>query len=294
MINGVIVLDKPKGKTSHDMVNVCRRLFSMKRVGHTGTLDPNATGVLPICLGNATKAADYIASGKKRYIAQIIFGKATDSQDCTGSVTEISDKKITADMLEDAASHFTGQITQVPPMYSAVKVNGKKLYEYARKGESVERKEREISVYSADIVSFDFEAQTAMIDVQCSKGTYIRTLCDDIGRYAGTFAHMGDLRRIGSGIFKEEDCHTAEEIEKAVLSGTADSLIIKTENIFEDYGKIYLNADETFKAVNGAAIEKEGIPEGKKYRVFDFDGNFICVSQCENGVLKMKTAFWSR
>ncbi len=292
-MNGVVVLNKPKGKTSHDMVYLIRRLFKIRRVGHTGTLDPNATGVLPVCIGNATKAASYIQDSKKRYRAELVLGSRTDTLDCTGEVTNVGDASgITLNMLEDACAKFVGDIEQIPPMYSAVKINGKKLYELAREGQEVERKSRNVSIYSVDIVEFDEGKKRALLDIECSKGTYIRTLCDDIGQMLGCYGHMGELVRTYSGGFSIDESYSAEDLERMCESGTLSDAVIRTEDIYGEYAKIFLNKNESFKVKNGVPIEKKEATENESYRIYDENGEFLCVSKKIGGKLKMTTSFW--
>lgn len=292
-MNGVIVLNKPKGKTSHDMIYLCRRLLHIRRIGHTGTLDPNATGVLPICVGNATKAAQYIMDSKKRYTAQLILGSRTDTLDSTGVVTHRKNTTVTYDMLCAACKHFVGDIEQIPPMYSAVKIDGKKLYEYAREGVEVERKPRPVTVYSIDIKQYNERKAIAEIDIECSKGTYIRTLCDDIGERLGCYAHMGELVRTYSGGFDISESYTPEILERICESGTIKSALIKTDEIFSEYEAVKLDKTETFRVKNGVAIEKEGLAENKSYRLYDENGGFLCVSKQKDGRLTMQTSFWT-
>lgn len=283
-MNGVIVLNKPQGKTSHDMVYFIRKLLGMRRVGHTGTLDPNATGVLPICVGNATKAADYIQNSNKKYTAELILGSRTDTLDCTGSVLESGDASaITREKLENQCAAFVGMIEQLPPMYSAVKVGGKKLYELAREGKSVERKLREVSIYSLKVAEYDMNRQRAILEVECSKGTYIRTLCDDIGERLGCYAHMGELTRTYSGGFDIEKSYTPKQLEALCQSGMLGEALIRIEDIYAQYDKIILNEDESFKAKNGVSLKRDDTADGKCYRVYDSDGNFLCISQKTEG-----------
>lgn len=294
MYNGVVVLNKPKGKTSHDMIYFMRRTAMQKRVGHTGTLDPNATGVLPICLGNATKASDYIANGRKKYLAHIHFGIVTDTEDLCGNILE---KKEVASFSEDeflsVLNSFIGNIKQIPPMYSAVKINGKKLYELARKGETVNRNAREICIYSIDLKEFDTQNKSAVIEVCCSKGTYIRTLCSDIGKALGCGACMGDLKRIQSGVFDIDDSYTAEMIERAAENNELEKLIIPTDKLFEEFRAVFVEKKDEFKVRNGMPLSGFDGYEGEKVRIYGQNNNFLCISQMQNGILKMLTSFWS-
>lgn len=291
MYNGVINLNKPKGKTSHDMIYFVRRLFAQKRVGHTGTLDPNATGVLPVCLGIATKAADYIAAHTKVYEAQIIFGIETDTCDICGEVKKRNDGFILSEEeLLKALKSFVGEISQIPPMYSAIKVDGKKLYELARKGIEIERKERKVFIYDISLKSFS--GNEAVIVVTCSKGTYIRTLCEDIGRKTGALACMGDLKRIKSGSFSINESYTCEELERMAEEGTLSQAVIKTDEFFKDYEKIVVSGKNEFKVRNGAALDGFEYPEDTNFRIYSEDGEFLCVSQMSAGRIVMLTSFW--
>ena len=216
-INGIININKPAGMTSHDVVYRLRKLFGIKKIGHTGTLDPDATGVLPMCIGKATRTSDMLTATDKRYTAEVTLGAATDTQDSSGKVIKSADVKdfgITEAKILDTLNEFVGEISQTPPMYSAIKVNGKKLYELAREGKEVERKPRIVTVYSIEPLGFDLENNKFTIDVSCSKGTYIRTLCNDIGEKLGCFAHMSSLKRTASGRFTIDDSYTLEEVER--------------------------------------------------------------------------------
>ena len=292
-MNGVIVLNKPKGKTSHDMVYLCRKLFHIKRVGHTGTLDPNATGVLPVCIGNATKAASYITDSKKRYRAQIIFGARTDTLDITGTVTQTGEISFTSEQLLSVVQGFVGQIEQIPPMYSAIKIDGKKLYELAREGKSVAREPRQVTIYSINVDDSMLDSGYAMLDIECSKGTYIRTLCDDIGERLGCFAHMGELVRTYSGGFDISQSHTVLELEELLDKGKLESALISTDDIFSSYDKLLLDKKETNKVKNGVPLIKSGLIEDKNYRLYDENGGCLCISKQIEGVLKMQISFWT-
>src|SRR5699024_649611 len=216
-MNGILPLWKPKGLTSHDCVMRIRRIFKMKKVGHTGTLDPEAEGVLPICLGEATKIVPFLVDTKKVYIAKVTLGTSTETEDATGEIVERKDIHSLPSHRDVQAvlENFTGEIRQVPPMYSAVKVNGKKLYEYARAGEMVTRPTRHVNIFALELLEDDWqEPDTFGIKIICSKGMYIRTLCVDIGEALGYPAHMSDLIRSQTGDFTKEMCVTFEELEE--------------------------------------------------------------------------------
>lgn len=289
-MDGVIVLDKPFGKTSHDMVSFVRRLTGIRRVGHTGTLDPAATGVLPICIGRATKAADMLTAADKRYIAEMVLGMTTDTQDADGEVLTECEVTCTEENIQAAVGGFVGEISQLPPMYSAVKIGGKKLYELARKGEKAERKPRKVTIYSIDILDIDLIKKTVKIEVACSKGTYIRTLCEDIGIKLGCGAYVNSLRRTKSGMFSESGCITCGELVKMQEEGTLNEAIISTDELFPEFEKIRVYDAEKIK--NGVQLRYDGLEEGKRYRVYDENNEFLCVSRFTGGRLTMEKSFW--
>lgn len=281
MYDGIIVINKEKGFTSHDVVNVVRKTLGMRKVGHTGTLDPEAEGVLPICLGKGTKVSDMLMFSDKEYIAGVKLGISTDTQDIWGNVLDTSDKTVSREEFERVVNSFVGEITQVPPMYSAIKVNGKKLYEYAREGKEVERKERKVTIYGIDILSFDDEIK---IKVACSKGTYIRTLINDIGEALGTYACMDSLVRTKSSVFTLENAVTLDELKAYAEEGKAGEHIMSIDSVFESYPAIYLDDEQAFRITNGA-------PSGVKanvgtYRAYDKDGNFLCVADVKREMSK--------
>ncbi len=199
MPDGILVVDKPAGFTSHDVVNIVRKTYQMKKVGHTGTLDPDATGVLVVCLGEATKLVPYLTADEKVYEATFALGKRTTTLDASGEEVESRNLVVEEDDVKAVLKDFTGKISQIPPMYSAIKVDGKKLYEYARKGQTIERKPRDVEIFRLDLTSFSFPEGT--LYVHCSSGTYIRSLIDDIGEQLGTLAYMKTLRRTSVGLF---------------------------------------------------------------------------------------------
>ena len=210
---GILVMDKPKDFTSFDVVAKLRGILHIKKIGHTGTLDPIATGVIVVCVGRATKLVSKLTAEEKVYEAGVLFGEKYDTGDITGKLIKKSDTVITEDDFRKACDKFVGDIDQIPPMYSAKKVNGKKLYEYAREGIEVEREPEQIHLYSIDLMSFDFPH--AQIRVHCSKGTYIRTLIEDISEAAGTVGTMESLRRTRNGDFSIDEAVTFEELEAA-------------------------------------------------------------------------------
>lgn len=291
-MNGIIVINKPLGKTSHDMVYFMRRLTNIKKVGHTGTLDPGASGVLPMCIGNATKAADMLTLSDKRYTAELILGMTTDTQDAEGEVLTECAVNLTAEEIEAAIKSFVGEIEQTPPMYSAVKQNGKKLYELARKGIEVERKKRKVAIREINILKIDTENYRVKIDVVCSKGTYIRTLCEDIGARLGVGAYMNTLIRTRTGPFELADSYTVGELTEMSADGTLENALIPIDRMFEEYPAIRLNEKQTRSITNGIRMSYRG-EENKSYRLYDENGGFLCISKCVEGKLVLEKSFWN-
>ena len=292
-MNGIILVDKPIGKTSHDMVYLVRRLTGIKKVGHTGTLDPDATGVLPVCIGKATKVCDMLTASDKRYTAELILGKTTDTQDASGNVLTESEVNVTAESVHNIIEEFIGEIEQIPPMFSAIKKDGKKLYELARKGITIEREPRKVAIHSIDILDINLEMNSITIDVACSKGTYIRTLCEDIGNRLGCGAYMNTLRRTMSGGFDIKDCHTVENLREIAEDGKLEDALIPTDSVFEAYEKVVLDDFLAGKLKNGIKIRKSGLCEGNKYRVYSKDGEFLSISEYNGAELVLDKAFWS-
>lgn len=292
MYHGIINIYKEKGFTSHDVVAKLRGILKQKKIGHTGTLDPDAVGVLPVCLGKATKLCDMITEKEKTYIAKMILGKSTDTQDISGKIineVDIEEKrnKITDDLITKTIKSFEGEYDQIPPMYSALKVNGKKLYELARQGIEVERKARKVNFYSINIISISYPI--IEIEVSCSKGTYIRTLCDDIGKKLGTYACMTELERIKSGIFNKENSLTLERVEELIRLNSIEEYIISIEKMFLEYDKITIPEKFNKLLYNGNTlpIEEIGIKKqdkitNKKLRVYDFNEEFIGIYQIKS------------
>lgn len=289
-MNGIIILDKPVGKTSHDMVYTMRKLTGIKKVGHTGTLDPMATGVLPVCIGNATKVADMLTLSDKCYIAELILGMTTDTQDADGEVLTECEVSCTEDEIRSVINSFVGEIEQIPPMYSAIKQNGKKLYELARKGIEVERKSRKVTINSIDILEINGERVT--IKVSCSKGTYIRTLCEDIGIKLHVGAYMNTLRRVKTGPFTIDESHTVKELNLLKDAGNIDSVLIPVDRMFMEYPEIILNPKQVKSITNGVQMTYNG-KEEQSYRVYDENKKFLCISKIVNGRLKLEKSFWN-
>ena len=290
-MNGIIVLDKPQGKTSHDMINFMRRMTGIRRIGHTGTLDPMATGVLPVCIGSATKVADMLTLSDKGYRTEFVLGITTDTEDISGTVLTRNTVNVSRDEIEKTVMSFVGEIAQIPPMYSAIKQNGKKLYELARQGIETEREERIVNIHSIDIMDIDLEKSTVAMDVICSKGTYIRTLCSDIGKKLGTGACMTSLRRTLTGAFSLDDAYTCEEIENNI--DKLEDMILPVDKMFLEYPSIYLNEKQKKSIVNGVRMTWRDGEEGQCYRIYDSEKTFLCVSRCVDGRLQLEKSFWN-
>ena len=277
-LNGIIVINKPKNYTSHDVVAKVKKLLNIKKVGHTGTLDPNATGVLPLLLNSGTKLSKYLIEHDKEYEVTLKLGIRTDTLDGEGKVLE--KKEVDRKMLENTKqiekvlNSFTGKQTQVPPMYSAIKVKGKKLYEYARKGENVEVQPRQIEIYNIELQKVDIKKQEIEFKVQCSKGTYIRTLCEDIATKLGTIGYMKELNRTKVGKFGIEEAITIEKLEEYIENKKYEDLnIITMEELLKEKEKIVLNEKNLEMFLNGVKIKienKTGI-----YRIYNENKQFI-------------------
>lgn len=290
-MNGVINIHKPQGFTSHDVVAKLRRILSMKKIGHTGTLDPDATGVLPICVGRATKTADMLTATEKEYIAKVQLGAETDTQDASGTVLKTAEVTVTEEDILSVAETFVGDILQIPPMYSAIKQNGKKLYELARAGQTVERKPRPVTIKKIEVLKINLEEEWFTMRVACSKGTYIRTLCQDIGEKLGCFAHMAELCRTKSGRFSLEEAVTLEEVE--TLMGQGDlSFLTPIDRVFEELPVLTLSKRKAELMKNGVRVSTPGMEEGLTYRVYDEAGNFLTISTAKDGVLVIEKTFY--
>ncbi len=248
MFNGIINIYKKKGFTSHDVVAKARGILRERKIGHTGTLDPDAEGVLPICIGSATKVVPYLTDADKCYEAEVILGTTTTTEDSTGEILDQKPVNVTQDEIVSVVNSFLGEYTQIPPMYSAIKVNGVRLYELARKGMVVERPARQVNIFSCDIIEW-IDEKSFRIRVVCSKGTYIRTLCTDIGEKLGCGAHMGYLLRTQVGRFKLEESITLEELE--MYRENLTPYIVSPEEIFKQYPIIKITVQGEKRLING-------------------------------------------
>lgn len=294
-MNGILVINKPMEFTSFDVVAVMRKATGQRKIGHLGTLDPNATGVLPLVLGNATKAQDLIVNHDKSYTAGFRLGTKTDTLDIWGEVVSTSNNKATADDVKNALQHFVGDILQTPPMYSAVQIDGKRLYDLARQGKTVEREKRPVTVYSIELVGFDEEKQEGTLCVSCSKGTYIRTIIDDMGEMLSTFAVMTSLVRTSA---------CGYTLENAIDLGTARNMtdfsdcIMSTESLFTSYGYVKISEAQARRFSNGGALDKNRTylqkmqpEEGTILRVKDHEDKFLGLGIVKGDELKIYKLF---
>lgn len=283
MHNGILPLWKEKGMTSHDCVFKLRKILKMKRIGHTGTLDPNVEGVLPICLGESTKVAEYLTNAGKEYIAEVTIGFSTTTEDADGEIVDsnLEIKTISKQQLEQVLTSLTGVITQTPPMYSAVKVNGKKLYEYARQGLIIERPSREVTIYELELLSdepsFTGEQISFRIRVSCSKGTYIRTLAVQIGEELGYPAHMSKLVRTASGSFKEEQCITLQMVQDKVDDGTLGDFLLPLDYALENMMSFEVPKEFVKSIKNGQVLDQVELLKEHDRLVFTYEGQAVAV-----------------
>lgn len=284
MINGIVNIYKEKGYTSHDVVAVLRKVVGQKKIGHTGTLDPDATGVLPVCLGRATKVCELLTDHDKTYEALLLLGKTTDTQDISGEVLEEKDPAhLTEEEVCSCIESFIGEYDQVPPMYSALKVNGKKLYELAREGKTVERKSRRVQIHGIRILEMNLPH--VRMEVDCSKGTYIRTLCHDIGEKLQVGGCMEELERTKVGRFLKEDAVTLDEVRQKMEQGDGAELFTPLDQIFAELPAVTVTDAKAWMSYNGNdlperfLLEKEEWTDGQEVRVYDSRKNFIGLYQ---------------
>ena len=285
-MSGILLVDKPAGWTSHDVVGRLRRMTGQRRIGHSGTLDPMATGLLVVFLGRATRAVEFAEGHDKAYTALLRPGVVTDTLDTTGAVLATSPERPTRSELETALGAFRGEIEQLPPMYSALKHNGKKLYELARAGGEVERKPRPVTIYRLECTGErdgDF-----VLEVECSKGTYIRTLCDDIGRALGCGACMSGLRRTRAGGFDVRDALTIEEIERR----GAENCLLPVDALFAGRPVVLLKDARAEKALRNGMDVKFDADFAGECRVYAESGEFLALCRAEGGALKTIKSFF--
>ena len=277
-MTGIIILDKPKGITSFGAVARVRRICSEKKCGHSGTLDPMATGVMTVVLGGATRFCELLPNHDKEYLATFRLGITTDTLDITGKIISESPVTATKDDVVVALESFTGEISQLPPMYSAVSVNGQRLYDLARQGIEIERQARKVMIYSADLFEHDENTHEYKISVSCSSGTYIRTLIDDIGKKLGCGAVLTELRRTRANGFCAEQAITVEQLEEAAANNAVESVLIPVEKALESYPSVQVTEAQAKRFSNGGELDLNRIKCPRMlgyYRVYDPDGIFI-------------------
>lgn len=283
MLNGIVNIYKEAGYTSHDVVAKLRGILGQRKIGHTGTLDPDAVGVLPVCLGRATKVCDFLTEKEKEYEAVLLLGQVTDTQDVSGQVLEKREVSgVTEEQIRQVIQNFTGSYAQIPPMYSAVKIGGKKLYELAREGKTVERRPRMVQIFSIVIQSVDIPR--VRMTVRCSKGTYIRTLCHDIGEKLECGGCMESLIRTRSGVFTLENSVTLDEVIQKRDQGHLTDIILPVDRVFDRYPKITVKAQWESLARNGGILQEKAVcckepnlSDKTLVRLYDEDGQFIAL-----------------
>ena len=289
MANGIISIDKPQGWTSQDVTARLRRVFNTRRIGHGGTLDPMATGVLPVFVGRATRGVEFFEHATKTYEATLRLGITTDTEDMTGTVLSRQEVQITQADFEAVLPRFRGEILQVPPMYSALKVNGQKLYDLARKGREVERQPRPITIHRLELL--EFTGEEARIVVECSKGTYIRTLCKDIGEALGCGGCMASLRRTQAGEYTIADSIPLEKLLAESEQGLpVEHYLKKVDSMFASHPEANLTAFQERRCRNGNAFPTD-LPEGT-YRVYGENGEFLALCKAEGGVMSTIKSFF--
>ncbi len=295
-MNGILCINKPQGFTSFDVVAKLRGMLKIKRIGHAGTLDPMATGVLPIFVGSATKACDIMPDNHKSYTASFMLGMSTDTQDSTGKTLTTSDVTSGKSEIEKILPQMTGSIMQIPPMYSAVSVNGKRLYELARQGIEIEREPRNIIVDKLQLIEFNDQEHSGVLQICCSKGTYVRTIIHDIGQALGCGAVMTSLVRTSSNGFDISESVTLEKLQKYVDCGKTEELIIPIERVFSDMPAVYLNNQNTKLYRNGVKLNADSLnivscsPQ-TKFRVFSSEKSFIGLAHVHDGCLRVYKNF---
>ena len=289
MASGIVIIDKPSGWTSMDVCAKIRGILKEKRVGHGGTLDPMATGVLPVFVGQATRAVEFAENGEKEYIAGLRLGLVTNTQDTSGETLETHPVTVDRAALEAVLPRFTGPIAQIPPMYSAIKIGGKKLYELARKGQEVERKPRPITIHELELL--DGAGSDWTLRVRCSKGTYVRTLCHDIGAALGCGGCMSALRRTAAGGFTLRQAVTMQQILDFAAENDPQALLMPVDALFSRHPALIVTMGQAARIRNGADVRDRSFPDGT-FRVYAEDGNFLMLGRSEGGTLSVIKNFF--
>lgn len=284
-MNGIVIVDKPQGWTSQDVTARLRRVYATRRIGHGGTLDPMATGVLPVFVGRATRGVEFFEHAEKTYDTVLLLGRTTDTQDVTGTVLAEKAVRLSPADIEKVLPRFRGDILQVPPMYSALKVNGKKLYELARKGQEVERQPRPITVF--ELTNLGFDGTRLSLRVKCSKGTYIRTLCQDIGEALGCGGCMEALRRVRAGEYGIED---AVPLEQLLESETPERYLRSLDTMFAHCPAVTLTPNQEKRCRNGNPFSSP-LPQGT-YRAYSQSGEFLMLAKVEDGIMTTIKSFF--
>lgn len=281
-MTGILLIDKPSGWTSHDVVAKLRGLLGERRIGHSGTLDPMATGLLVLFIGRATRAVEFAEAHDKRYLARLRLGISTDTRDIWGKTLSQREVSVARDELENALARFRGELLQTPPMYSAIKQGGKKSYELARAGIEAELPPRPVNISRLEILGF--EDGDWLLDVACSKGTYIRSLCHDIGESLGCGGAMSGLRRTAAGLFSVDRAVSLEQVSGAVSAGEAGRYLLRLDELFTDYPPLIAEPEQERKLRNGAAYGCEAEPG--IYRVYGESGEFLMLGELRDGAMK--------
>ena len=284
-MNGIVIVDKPQGWTSQDVTARLRRVFNTRRIGHGGTLDPMATGVLPVFVGRATRGVEFFEHAEKTYETVLRLGITTDTEDITGTVLTEQDAFVTGVMLEEVLEKFRGDIMQVPPMYSALKVNGQKLYDLARRGKEVERQPRPITIHELTLLGM--EAEGIRLRVRCSKGTYIRTLCKDIGQALGCGGCMAELRRVAAGEYTAQE---AVPLQELLETENPEQYLRPVDSMFRNYPQVTLSEKQETRCRNGNSFSVQ-MADGT-YRAYSREGEFLMLAKVESGVMSTIKSFW--
>ena len=286
-MNGILLVDKPQDWTSHDVVAKLRGVFGERRIGHSGTLDPLATGLLVVFLGRATKAVEFSEAAEKEYVAHLRLGMATDTQDITGSVIDTFDSVPTRAEVETVLRQFCGEIEQIPPMYSAIKINGQKLYDIARRGGEVERRPRRITIHELSLLGE--ESGDYVLRIRCSKGTYIRTLCHDIGQALGCGGVMTAIRRTRVGAYDVQNAYSVAFLSQ-MERDAAESLLLPLDSVFSDYEAVNLSPENEAHCRNGRGFSLD-VPDGQ-YRLYGADEQFLMFADVQSGMVRAMKRFY--
>ena len=284
-MNGIVIVDKPQGWTSQDVTARLRRVFNTRRIGHGGTLDPMATGVLPVFVGRATRGVEFFEHAEKTYETVLRLGLTTDTEDISGTVLTEQDAFVTGEMLEEVLAKFRGQIMQVPPMYSALKINGQKLVDLARKGKEVERQPRPITIHELTLLGM--EAEGIRLRVRCSKGTYIRTLCKDIGEALGCGGCMAALRRVQAGEYTAEE---AVPLQTLLETEDPGQYLRPVDSMFRNFPQAVLTEKQEVRCRNGNSFSVQ--MENGTYRAYSREGEFLMLAKVESGVMSTIKSFF--